>query len=119
MILDVIGADYWQRNLDSLAPGGRLMLVGLMGGARGEINLGQVLSRRLQVFGTVMRSRPLEARVEITRDYQEYLEPALVDGRMKTVIDSVFPLRDAAEAHRYMEANQNFGKIVLDVAEGA
>jgi len=67
----------------------------------------------------VMRSRPLEARAQITRDYQEQLEPALVDGRMKTVIDSVFPLREAAEAHRYMEANQNFGKIVLDVAGGA
>ena len=116
VILDVIGADYWQRNLDSLAPGGRLVLVGLMGGVRGEINLGQILSRRLQVLGTVMRSRPLEARAQITRDYQEFLEPALVDGRMKTVIDSVFPLREAAEAHRYMEANQNFGKIVLDVA---
>ncbi len=118
LILDVVGADYWQRNLDSLARGGRLVLVGLMGGTRSEINLGQILSRRLQVFGTVMRSRSLEDRVQITRDYIEFLQPALVDGRMSTVIDSVFPLREAAEAHRYMEANQNFGKIVLDVAGG-
>ncbi|HJN91205.1 MAG TPA: NAD(P)H-quinone oxidoreductase [Dehalococcoidia bacterium] len=116
VIVDVIGADYWQRNLDSLAPGGRLVLVGLMGGVAAEVNLGQILSRRLQVFGTVMRSRPLEARAQITRDFQTDLEPALVDGRMRTVIDKVFPLRDAADAHRYMEANKNFGKIVLDVA---
>ena len=87
-----------------------------MGGVAAEVNLGQILSRRLQVFGTVMRSRPLEARAQITRDFQTDLEPALVDGRMRTVIDKVFPLRDAADAHRYMEANKNFGKIVLDVA---
>ena len=118
VILDVIGAEYWQRNLDALASGGRLVLVGLMAGASAQVNLGQILGRRLQIMGTVMRSRPLEARAQITQDYRRDLEPALIDGRMRTVIDRTFPLREAAEAHRYMEANRNFGKIVLDVANG-
>ncbi len=118
VILDVVGADYLQRNLDSLAYEGRLVLVSLLSGAQTDVNIGRVLRNRLQILGTVMRNRPHEARAGITRDFQANLEPALVDGRMKSVIDRVFPLREAADAHRYMEANQNFGKIVLDVANG-
>ena len=95
------------------------MLVSLLSGAQTDVNIGRVLRNRLQILGTVMRNRPLEARVGITRDFQANLEPALVDGRMKSVIDCVFPLREAADAHRYMEANRNFGKIVLDVANGS
>ena len=118
MILDVVGAGYWARNLSSLAEGGRLVLVGLLGGARSETDLGLILRRRLQVLGTVMRSRSLADRAAITREYQETIEPLIVDGRMRSVIDSVFPLRDAAAAHRFMAENRNFGKIVLDVANG-
>ena len=118
LILDVGGAAYWQRNLRALADGGRLVLVGLLGGVKVEADLGPIVRRRLQVIGTAMRSRPLEDRVAITRNYRENLEPALLDGRLRPVIDCVFPLREAAEAHRYMEASRNFGKIVLDVAEG-
>ena len=65
-----------------------------------------------------MRSRPLADRVAITRDYRAQLEPALIDGRMRPIIDRVFPLRAAADAHRHMEADRNFGKIILDVAGG-
>ena len=114
VILDVIGRDYWEANLRSLATAGRLVLVGLMGGAVAETNLGQLMTKRLRVFGTVMRSRPLLDRAAITRDYQEHLEPAIVAGQMRPVIDSVFPLRDAAAAHQYMAENRNFGKILLD-----
>ena len=114
VILDVIGRDYWDANLQSLAPAGRLVLVGLMGGARAETNLGLLMSKRLRIHGTVMRARPLIDRAAITRDYQQHLEPAIVSGLMEPVIDRVFPLREAAEAHRYMEANRNFGKILLD-----
>lgn len=117
VILDVIGRDYLEANLHSLAPQGRLVLVGLMGGATAEANLGLVLRKRLQIFGTVMRSTPLIERAAITRDYQRHLEPAVVNGDLKPIIDSVFPLRDAAGAHRYMEENRNFGKIVLDCLE--
>ena len=114
VILDVIGRDYWDANLRSLATAGRLVLVGLMGGAVAETNLGQLMTKRLRVFGTVMRSRPLLDRAAITRDYQEHLEPAIVAGQMRPVIDSVFPLREAAAAHQYMAENRNFGKILLD-----
>ena len=117
MILDVIGRDYLDANLRALSEAGRLVLVGLMGGARAEADLGLVLRKRLRIYGTVMRSRPLIDRAAITRDYQQHLEPAIVNGEMKPIIDSVFPLRDAAGAHRYMEENRNFGKIVLDCLE--
>ena len=113
-ILDVIGRDYWESNLRSLATAGRLVLVGLMGGAVAETNLGVILSKRLRIYGTVMRARPLIDRAAITRDYREHLEPAIVAGEMRPIIDSVFPLREAAAAHRYMEENRNFGKILLD-----
>ena len=114
VILDVIGRDYWEDNLQSLAISGRLVLVGLMGGAVAETNLGLLMQKRLRVHGTVMRSRPLIERAEITRDYQRHLEPAIVNGEMKPVIDRVFPLSQAAEAHQYMAENRNFGKILLD-----
>ena len=114
VILDVIGRDYWNSNLQSLAMAGRLVLVGLMGGANAETNLGMLMQKRLRVMGTVMRSRPLIDRAEITRDFQQHLEPAIVNGDMKPVIDSVFPLSKAAEAHQYMAENKNFGKILLD-----
>ena len=108
VILDVIGRDYWEANLRSLATAGRLVLVGLMGGAVAETNLGMLMQKRLRVHGTVMRSRPLIDRAEITRDYRLHLEPAIVNGEMKPVIDSVFPLGRAAEAHQYMAENRNF-----------
>ncbi len=114
VILDVIGRDYWEANLRSLATAGRLVLVGLMGGAVAETNLGQLMAKRLRVYGTVMRARPLIDRAAITRDYREHLEPAIVAGQMRPVIDSVFPLREAAAAHQYMGENRNFGKILLD-----
>ena len=117
MILDVIGRDYWDKNLRSLSMAGRLVLVGLMGGAVAETNLGMLMQKLLRVHGTVMRSRPLIDRAEITRDFQQHLEPAIVNGDMKPVIDSVFPLSKAAEAHQYMAENRNFGKILLDCIE--
>ncbi len=117
VILDVIGRDYWDANLRSLSLAGRLVLVGLMGGAVAETNLGLLMQKRLRVHGTVMRSRPLLDRAEITRDYQRHLEPAIVNGEMKPIIDSVFPLSQAAQAHQYMAENRNFGKILLDCIE--
>lgn len=114
VILDVIGRDYWEANLRSLAMAGRLVLVGLMGGAVAETNLGMLMQNLLRVYGTVMRSRPLLDRAEITRDFRLHLEPAIVNGDMRPVIDTVFPLSKAAEAHQYMAENRNFGKILLD-----
>jgi putative PIG3 family NAD(P)H quinone oxidoreductase len=119
VILDVLGASYWESNLASLSVAGRLILVGLMGGTKVEANLGLILAKRLQVIGTAMRSQPLENRAAITQRYREWVEPRLIDETFRPIIDRVFPLRAAADAHRHMEANQNFGKIVLAVADGA
>jgi NADPH2:quinone reductase len=115
VVLDVIGADYFERNLRAMAPKGRMVLVGLMGGAATQANLGMVLAKRLQIRGTVLRARSVEEKALATRALEKSVLPHLASGRIKTVVDRVFPLAEAAEAHRYMESNANFGKIVLEV----
>lgn len=114
VILDVIGADYLERNLRALALKGRMVIVGLMGGAAAQANLGMLLAKRLQVRGTVLRARPLEEKAAATRAFEKSVLPHIASGRVKVVVDRVFPLADAADAHRYMESNANFGKIVLE-----
>jgi len=115
VVLDVIGATYWNRNLRALASKGRMVMVGAMGGASPEVNLGLLLGKRLQVRGTVLRARPLEEKALATRAFEKSVIPHIASGRVKIVVDRVFPLAEVAEAHRYMESNANFGKIVLDV----
>lgn len=114
VILDVIGAEYWERNLASLALKGRMVLVGLMGGAATQANLGALLMKRAQVRGTTLRARPLEEKAAATRAFEKSVLPHIASGRVKVVVDRAYPLAEAAEAHRYMESNANFGKIVLE-----
>lgn len=115
LIEDFIGAAYWERNLKSLKPCGRLVLVGTMGGVKVETSLLLIMSKRLQIFGSVLRARPLAEKIEVTKRFQQNWLPLLAAGRIKPIIDKVFPLAQAAEAHRYMEENRNFGKIILAV----
>jgi putative PIG3 family NAD(P)H quinone oxidoreductase len=115
LIEDFIGAAYWDRNLRCLKTGGRLVLVGLMGGVKVEANLGLLMTKRLQVFGSVLRSRSLSEKIAITQRFRARWLPLLAAGRIKPIIDKVFPLAQAADAHRYMEENRNFGKIILAV----
>ena len=115
VIEDFIGAAYWDDNLKSLAPGGRLVLVGLMGGTKAQTNLGLILMKQLRIFGSVLRSRPLADKIDITRRFQADWLPLLEAGRIEPIIDRSFRLHEAADAHRYMEANKNVGKIILDV----
>ena len=115
VIEDFIGAAYWNDNLKSLATGGRLVLVGFMGGTMAQTNLGLILMKRLRIFGSVLRSRPLADKIDITRRFQADWLPLLEAGRIKPIIDRRFGLHEAADAHRYMEANKNVGKIILDV----
>ncbi|MBM3946629.1 MAG: NAD(P)H-quinone oxidoreductase, partial [SAR202 cluster bacterium] len=116
VILDVVGAPYWEGNLASLAVLGRMVMVGTMGGAKVETNLGTLMGKRLRVFGTVLRARPAEEKMALTQQFARQVLPLLVSGKIKPVVDSVFPLEKAFEAHAYMEANKNFGKIVLSIA---
>lgn len=115
VIEDFIGAAYWDDNLKSLATGGRLVLVGFMGGTKAQTNLGLILMKRLRIFGSVLRSRPSADKIDITRRFQADWLPLLKAGRIKPIIDRSFRLHEAADAHRYMEANKNVGKIILDV----
>jgi putative PIG3 family NAD(P)H quinone oxidoreductase len=115
VIQDFIGAPYLERNLSILKPRGRLVIVGLMGGATGEVNLGVILRKRLQIFGSVMRPLPLEEKIRITQRFMDTWLPLLREGKIKPIIDTVMPLSQAGEAHEYMEANRNFGKIILKV----
>jgi putative PIG3 family NAD(P)H quinone oxidoreductase len=115
VLLDSIGAPYLERNLRSLAVGGRLVLIGLMGGAKAEIGLGQLLMRRLQLIGSTLRARPVEEKAAIVSAFQARFAAALEKGEIRPVVDRVLPLERVAEAHRVMKASEHFGKIVLRV----
>ncbi|MCI0768753.1 MAG: NAD(P)H-quinone oxidoreductase [Chloroflexi bacterium] len=113
VVLDVIGAPYWDRNIASMALKGRMVLVGTMGGGQIETNVGALMPKRLSVFGTVLRMRSLGEKIVLTEQFRRHVLPLIESGKVRPVIDRVFPLEQAADAHRYMETNANFGKIVL------
>jgi putative PIG3 family NAD(P)H quinone oxidoreductase len=113
VVLDHIGAKYLTKNLGSLAIGGRLVEIGLMGGAQQEINLALLLARRLAVIGSTLRTRPVEEKAAIVRGLRDRFGHSLAAGRLKPEIHAVLPLERAADAHRMMKASEHFGKIVL------
>ena len=113
VVLDVIGAPYWDRNIASMALKGRMVLVGTMGGGQTETNVGALMPKRLSVFGTVLRMRSLGEKIVLTEQFRRHVLPLIESGKVRPVIDRVYPLEQAADAHRYMETNANFGKIVL------
>jgi putative PIG3 family NAD(P)H quinone oxidoreductase len=115
VVEDFLGASYLSRNMAVLKNGGRLILVALMGGAKVEIDLSVLQRKRLKVLGSVMRSRPLADKREITRRFKERWLPHLVSGALKPIIDTVYPIEKVREAHVAMEANRNFGKILLKI----
>jgi putative PIG3 family NAD(P)H quinone oxidoreductase len=115
VILDIMGGAYLEQNVRALATGGRLVCIGLMGGASGPLDLGAMLSRRLTVCGTTLRARPLDEKIALTRQVEREVLPALADGRLHVVVDRVLELGQAGEAHRLLEASEHFGKIVLRV----
>jgi putative PIG3 family NAD(P)H quinone oxidoreductase len=117
LVLDLVGATYWSDNIASLAPRGKLLLVGLMGGAMAQINLGVLMRRRLTVIGTVLRSRDSDEKAALTERVQRDLSPLFANGRLESVVDRVFPLAKASDAHAYVEANQNLGKVMLRVRD--
>ena len=116
VVLDVIGADYWERNMKSLAPKGRMVIVGLMGGNAAQANLGSLLQKRLQVRGTTLRARSMEEKAYATRAFEKSVVPHIASGRIKVIVDRIYPLADAAAAQEYMASNANFGKVVLQVS---
>ncbi len=113
--LDHIGARYLSQNLSSLAVGGRLVEIGLMGGAQGEVNLGLLLLRRLAVIGSTLRTRSVAEKAAIVRAFRDRFGDSLAAGRLRPVIHTVLPLAEAAAAHALMKSSAHFGKIVLRV----
>jgi putative PIG3 family NAD(P)H quinone oxidoreductase len=116
VILDVMGASYLDRNLNALAPDGRLVVIGMQGGVRAEIDLNLLMRTRLTLISTTLRHRPPELKAEVAAAAEREVMPGFDDGSLTVVIDRVLDLADAGEAHRVMEAGEAVGKIVLRVA---
>ncbi len=115
VILDTVGPSYWEANLASLARCGRLVLIGLLGMGPANLRADLILNKRLRIFGTVLRSRPLEEKIAATQAFARAVLPLLERRSLVPVIDRVFELAQVRDAHEYMERNANVGKIVLRV----
>jgi len=113
VILDLVGGPYLAANQRVLAPRGRHVVVGVPGGARAEIDLRALMVKRGRLFGTVLRARPTHETAALARAFEADVLPGLADGSLRPVVDRILPAHDAAEAHRMMERNENFGKILL------
>ena len=114
-VLDMVGGDYVPRNLQCLAENGRHVSIAVQRGARAEINIGKIMTRRLTLSGSTLRARSVEFKSMVAEELIKSVWPDVASGRLRPVIDSVFPLDAAAEAHRRMEAGDHMGKIVLEV----
>ncbi len=116
VVLDVIGGEYLDDNVDALRVGGRIIQVGIMGEAKATFALARLLPKRAALIGTVLRARPLEEKIALAQRFAAEMLPRFEDGTLRPVVDSRFALADIADAHRHMEANANVGKILVDVS---
>lgn len=118
LILDFIGADYWARNLDSIADDGRLILIGILGGSIVEnVNLMTVMQKRITIKGTLLTPRSDAYKAKLTNEFIEKTSALFAAGELKPIIDSVFALNEVEKAHKYMADNKNKGKIILKTTE--
>ena len=115
LILDPVGGSYLRQNLQILKENGRLVNIGLLGGRISEIDLGWVLGKSLRIIGSRLRSRSLGEKISITRKFKEQFWPLLKAGKMRPVIDRVFPITEAQAAHEYVRQNRNIGKVILEI----
>jgi len=117
VILDPVGAGYLADNLTSLALNGRLVLIGLMGGAAAEINLGLLMMKRLRIIGSTLRARPIAAKAAVMDQLQAVVWPKIESGEIRPVVDSVYPISEADAAHQHVAANNTIGKVVLQIVQ--
>lgn len=115
LILDMVGGDYIQRNISALAVEGRLVYIAFLGGAKAEVNFAPVMLKRLTITGSTLRPQSIEAKAQIGKSLEEKVWPLLSSGTVAPVIDSTFPLTDAADAHKRIDDSSHIGKIVLTV----
>ncbi|MFF9585584.1 NAD(P)H-quinone oxidoreductase [Streptomyces achromogenes] len=113
VILDVVGGDYLERNVRSLAADGRLVVIGLQKGLEGRLNLAEIVFKRASVYGTTLRTRSREDKAEIVAEVRKNVWPMIENGTVKLIVDQTVPMADAAAGHRLMEAGGHFGKILL------
>ncbi|GHD39176.1 NAD(P)H-quinone oxidoreductase [Streptomyces galbus] len=113
VILDNMGAKYLDRNVQALAVNGRLAIIGMQGGAKGELNIGALLAKRAAVSATSLRARPLEEKATIVAAVREHVWPLVDGGHVRPVVDREVPMRDASEAHRTVEESGHVGKVLL------
>ncbi len=116
VILDHLGATYLEKNLKSLAIGGTLMIIGVMGGSKVELNLAMAMIKRQRIIGSVLRSRPLAEKANIISEFSNQVLPHIASGAIQPLISNVYDLQNADDAHRAMESSSHFGKIVLEVS---
>ena len=115
VVLDFIGAAYLEQNLEALTTWGRIVFLATMGGFQANVNLGMLMSRRISMRGVTLRTRTLEEKLAVTRRFATSVLPLLASGKVRPIIDHVYPLEEIGEAHRVMGENRNFGKLVVKV----
>ena len=113
VVLDMVGGEYFARNIEVLATDGRLVEIATLHGAKAEINLATIMQRRLTVTGSTLRPRPIVEKAQVATAVHQHVWPLLESGTVKPIVHATFPLREAAEAHRVMEASQHIGKLLL------
>jgi putative PIG3 family NAD(P)H quinone oxidoreductase len=116
VILDNMGAKYLGRNIEAMATEGRLVIIGMQGGSKGELDVGQLMRKRGAVISTALRSRPADGKAAICASVVEHVWPLVADGTIKPVIGATYPLAEAARAHALMESGEGRGKVVLTVS---
>jgi putative PIG3 family NAD(P)H quinone oxidoreductase len=119
LILDCVGGPYLAQHLEVLKPYGRLITIGVLGGARGQLDMATVLMKSLTLKGTRLRARTLEEKTALTRQFRDRIWPRLVSGNIAPVVDRVFPIAAAGQAHQYVSENRNIGKVILEVQPAA
>jgi NADPH2:quinone reductase len=115
VVLELVGGKYVAEDIECCAPKGRILVVGLVAGAKVQADLGTILRKRLTIKGTTMRARPLEEKIIAAQLLSKNLNPLFQEGILKPVVDRIFKLEEACDAHQYMEDNENFGKIILEL----
>jgi NADPH:quinone reductase len=116
VVLDMVGGEYFPRNIEALATDGRLVEIATLHGAKAELNIQTIMQRRLTITGSTLRARPVADKGAIAAAVRQHVWPLLEAGEVKPIVHATFPLRDAAEAHRVMEADTHIGKLVLVVS---
>ncbi len=115
VILDVVGAKYLEQNVDALAVSGRLVVIGLQGGAKAELNLGKLMGKRAAVLGTTLRARPVAEKSTIMRAVGEHVWPLIRSGKVRPQVNRTYPLADAAAAHEFFDSGSHTGKVLLTI----